>query len=390
MAIQLTAIIFDELASDPGAPAEGQLWFNTTTHEFKGYLNGGIQVIIDKAVFDAHANSVLNPHATTLEKARSAGAVLSGAIDMGGNAISNVGSVGAGYDAASETYVVEQINARIRGLDWQDSVLDKDLVTAPALPSGGDRYIIAGTGGLWSPGTIGDIAEYDGAAWVFSTPNEGFACTVEDEGIAYVYSGVSWGAFGTVISHGDLLNKGADDHTQYLLVNGTRAMTGALDMGAFSITNVGTVDGVTVGDHDARHERAGADEIDGDHLGIDFTPANYTPSIAPAEAAHVDDLAAHLKGIDDELAATTLPTKAGRVAVGSFAGNPKLATVTFATPFPGVAYAIVLTAVTQNNKQYVMNAQSKLAASFVINMGTNNVGDLLEVGWTATADGETA
>ena len=69
MATQLTAIIFDELASDPGSPAEGQFWFNTTSHEFKGYLDGGIQVIIDKATFDAHATSVLNPHSTTLEKA---------------------------------------------------------------------------------------------------------------------------------------------------------------------------------------------------------------------------------------------------------------------------------------------------------------------------------
>lgn len=60
----------------------------------------------------------------------------------------------------------------------------------------------------------------------------------------------------------------------------------------------GNVDGVDVSDHDARHERAGADEIDGDHLDIDYTPTNYTPATTPAEAANVDDLAAHLYGID--------------------------------------------------------------------------------------------
>ena len=55
-------------------------------------------------------------------------------------------------------------------------------------------------------------------------------------------------------------------------------------------------------DHDAQHERAGSDEIDGDHLDIDFTPSGYTPATTPAEAANVDDLAAHLYGIDQILA----------------------------------------------------------------------------------------
>jgi hypothetical protein len=50
--------------------------------------------------------------------------------------------------------------------------------------------------------------------------------------------------------------------------------------------------------HASDHERAGSDEIDGDHLDIDFSPSNYTPATTPAEAANVDDLAAHLYGID--------------------------------------------------------------------------------------------
>ena len=39
--------------------------------------------------------------------------------------------------------------------------------------------------------------------------------------------------------------------------------------------------------------------LDGDHVDIDFTPSNYTPSTTPSEAADVDDLAAHLAGIDN-------------------------------------------------------------------------------------------
>lgn len=42
--------------------------------------------------------------------------------------------------------------------------------------------------------------------------------------------------------------------------------------------------------------------LDGDVLDIDFTPTNYTPDATPAEASDVDDLAAHLYGIDAALA----------------------------------------------------------------------------------------
>jgi hypothetical protein len=45
------------------------------------------------------------------------------------------------------------------------------------------------------------------------------------------------------------------------------------------------------------HDASYAD-IDGDVLDVDFTPANYTPDASPAEASDVDDLAAHLKGVD--------------------------------------------------------------------------------------------
>ena len=53
------------------------------------------------------------------------------------------------------------------------------------------------------------------------------------------------------------------------------------------------------------YERSGDTPIDGDHLDIDYTPVNYTPSTAAAEADNVNDLAAHLQGIDDELAQTS-------------------------------------------------------------------------------------
>ncbi len=73
-------------------------------------------------------------------------------------------------------------------------------------------------------------------------------------------------------------------------------------------------------------------------------------------------------------------SKAGTVAGGSFAGNPKIFTVTFGTAFPDTNYAVTITA--EDNRTFTF--QTKLAASFVMNSNANLalVGD---VDWTATA-----
>jgi hypothetical protein len=64
-----------------------------------------------------------------------------------------------------------------------------------------------------------------------------------------------------ISDHGDLSGLGGDDHTQYLLVDGTRSMGGNLGMGTNAITNVGLVDGVTVSAHASRHLPNGADPL---------------------------------------------------------------------------------------------------------------------------------
>lgn len=74
-----------------------------------------------------------------------------------------------------------------------------------------------------------------------------------------------WGSGGSgsggVTVHAALAGLSADDHTQYLLVSGARAMSGDLDMGANDINNVGTVDGVDVSAHASRHNPGGADAL---------------------------------------------------------------------------------------------------------------------------------
>ena len=61
--------------------------------------------------------------------------------------------------------------------------------------------------------------------------------------------------------HGNLLGLSDDDHTQYLLVDGARSMTGNLLMGSNSISGVLQVNGVTVESHSSRHLPNGADPL---------------------------------------------------------------------------------------------------------------------------------
>ena len=72
--------------------------------------------------------------------------------------------------------------------------------------------------------------------------------------------------------HGNLLGLGADDHTQYLLVNGGRSMSGDLSLGGNDITNVSTVNGVTIESHATRHQFGGSDPVGSTTPGSNYIP----------------------------------------------------------------------------------------------------------------------
>ena len=61
--------------------------------------------------------------------------------------------------------------------------------------------------------------------------------------------------------HANLLGLASDDHKQYLLGDGSRAMSGTLKMGNNPIISAGTINNVTIESHAARHKHGGADEI---------------------------------------------------------------------------------------------------------------------------------
>jgi len=82
-------------------------------------------------------------------------------------------------------------------LEWQDSVLDADTLDPTSLtPSTGDRYLINGTGVNGWAGQDNKIAEWNGSAWIYTTPTIGMRVGADDEPNTafYLYGGATWQA----------------------------------------------------------------------------------------------------------------------------------------------------------------------------------------------------
>ena len=88
-------------------------------------------------------------------------------------------------------------------------------------------------------------------------------------------------------------------------------------------------------------------------------------------------------------ATSSQPYKAGTVVKATFSGNPKTATVTFATPFVDANYSITLAPTTSGNSGFGPVVNTKTASGFTINTMVNNVNNLIAVDWTAVKHGET-
>jgi hypothetical protein len=77
---------------------------------------------------------------------------------------------------------------------WQSPVITRGLSSPPISPAPvkNDRYIVKATGsGDWT-GCTNQITYYDGSAWKFTAPTEGFICWVNDEDYYYSYNGSAW------------------------------------------------------------------------------------------------------------------------------------------------------------------------------------------------------
>jgi hypothetical protein len=142
---------------------------------------------------------------------------------------------------------------------------------------------------------------------------------------------------GGVTVHSALSGLDADDHVQYLLAAGTRAMTGDLSLGSNDITNVGTVDGVDVSDHSARHDPGGADAL-----------ATAAPAAILVGASATEGSATSLARSDHGHSVTTgAPSNIGTAnAAGSSSSVPRLDHVhDHGTQSTGTHHAVVSTLV---------------------------------------------
>lgn len=114
-------------------------------------------------------------------------------------------------------------------MEWQRSVIDKDITTPPLSPLVGDRYLIGlipGSGiatGAWD-GNDGDLTEWDGSQWQFTQPEVGMFVTADDEttaGTVYFFNGTQWQdqAFESTTASGFLIKDGQDIQLKNLTVN---------------------------------------------------------------------------------------------------------------------------------------------------------------------------
>ncbi len=155
----------------------------------------------------------------------------------------------AAADLATKSYVDNLVQL----IEWQDSVIDRDLTGPPGAPTTGDRYIVAATAtGDWT-GQEDNIAEWNGSSWDFTTPSLGMIVAIDDEsGQVVRWNGATWEDFelSLTLDHGALTGLAdPSDHTWAALVDGTRDITGdQVFAQSIAVDGAAVADGVVAGD----------------------------------------------------------------------------------------------------------------------------------------------
>jgi hypothetical protein len=121
-------------------------------------------------------------------------------------------------------------------------------------------------------------------------------------------AGGAGGGGGGTNDHSALINLTANDHPQYFRVDGTSVMTGNANIGGGNIVNVGTVDGVTVSAHVARHNPGGLDAI---ATGAPIQIGTTNAAGSAASVSRSDHQHAHGIQTDQTLHVAATPTTAG-------------------------------------------------------------------------------
>ena len=80
--------------------------------------------------------------------------------------------------------------------------------------------------------------------------------------------------------------------------------------------------------------------------------------------------------------------KSGVLIPSNFSGNPKTATILFGTQFPSTSYSVTTSSLTDGKKSYGPVVENKTVAGFTVNLHSNNISGLVEVGWHAIVTGD--
>lgn len=133
--------------------------------------------------------------------------------------------------------IINYVDQFSMGLDWQDSVLDKDLNDPPTTPTTGDRYLVSwpasAATGAWE-NHDNELAEWNGTSWDFTPVSEGMAMWIEDEDIVYVYNGSAWVKMSSTQQHNNsagLQGGNGTDQYYHLTSDEHTAITGSKTAG---------------------------------------------------------------------------------------------------------------------------------------------------------------
>jgi hypothetical protein len=138
---------------------------------------------------------------------------------------------------------------------------------------------------------------------------------------------------GDALAHDSIAGSGTNTHAQidtHLGSTSNPHQTDVGNLGSGTLTELNSaITDATLDDsgdprdpnaHASTHLSGAGDEVDGDKLDIDWNPSNYTPTSAPAEVDSVDQLTAHLAGIDAALAGVSFPGYEATLPVTCTAG----------------------------------------------------------------------
>jgi len=137
------------------------------------------------------------------------------------------------YNGSDNTWIVNEasdVNS-INNNDttWLNPVISKTLMTPPASPNVGDRYIIpSGANGNWA-GQDNNIAEWNSWCWEFTNHQKGFVLYVNDENKIYACDGIIWAELSSGVTDHSLLSNiqgGAPSEYYHLSNSEYLSMTG--------------------------------------------------------------------------------------------------------------------------------------------------------------------